>query len=134
MNSTSTVAVIIQAVLAGSSLGGSAAPARGAASSNSAGRKAMSDRNFMRTPPKVGAWPHPKQAYLLLGRDVLGVEAEAAARAVGEPVAQRQAHGAEGDLLPRHPVFLHQPDLQAFLAGLEAEVEDARPVKEVHLV
>src|ERR1051325_49345 len=37
--------------------------------------------------------------------DILRVEAEGAAAAVGEPVPERRRHGAEGDFLPRDRRF-----------------------------
>src|SRR6266850_5925366 len=67
-------------------------------------------------------------------RQVLGVEAEGPALAVGEPALERQADRAEGDLLPRDRRLLDEGHFQRFLAGLELEVAQPGAVEEVHLV
>src|SRR5688572_33408467 len=62
------------------------------------------------------------------------MEAESAATAVGEPALEREADGAERDLLPRNLGLLPERNLETFLAGLEFESQHARPVEKVHLV
>src|SRR6185436_20345257 len=65
---------------------------------------------------------------------ILCVEAEAALRAIGEPVAQGRADGAKRDFFPGNARFLEQRHLQGLLAGLEAELAHPGPVVEVDLV
>src|SRR3990172_4785016 len=137
MKSTSTVAVIIHAVLAGSSLGGSAARAAGAWSSSVAsntGNDLIQRRIIMVDPPcffigffRCTAAPAGRIPQLLY---VFSVEAVLAAGAVGEPVFQRQAHGAERNVLPGDLRFIEQRDLEALDAGPELEVRQASPVEQ----
>ena len=61
------------------------------------------------------------------------MKAVVAARAVGEPVLERQAHGAEGDVLPGQLRLLEQGHFQALDAGLELQIEQAGAVEQVHL-
>src|SRR5687767_14520903 len=123
MNSTSTAATSIHAVLAASSFGGSAARA---ASGTQASRRTAAI--FFMTTLR---WALARN---LLRNDVLGVEPEPPLRPVREPALERCADGPEGDLGPGDAGFLDQGDLQRFLAGLEIEVEEARAVEEVDLV
>src|ERR1700741_1429824 len=141
MNSTSTEAVIIQAVLAGSSFGAAAAGAW--ASASGACTRMRSSRPvlcsiFIRASPfcvVLVRAPHRKEAYLsLTGVEILGMKPERAARAVGEPALEGEPDGAEGDVLPRDLVFIPERHFQRLLARLELERAQARPVKQVHLV
>ena len=75
--------------------------------------------------------PHHMEESLL---DVFGVEAERSPGAIGEPVLEGEADGAERDVLPGHLGFLEQRHFQAFHAGLEIEVQQPRAVEDVHLV
>src|SRR3970040_1530764 len=62
------------------------------------------------------------------------MKAEGACLAVGEPALERQADGAEGDVLPRYAAFLEQRHFERLFARLEFQAEEARAVEKVHLV
>src|SRR6185503_12363398 len=84
---------------------------------------------------EIFLWPRvPSQYGAQILLDVFGVETVRAARAVGEPVLQGQAHRAEGNVLPWNLRFFEQRYFQAFIARLELEIEQARPVEHVDLV
>src|SRR3954468_13173009 len=108
MNRTSTEAVSIQAVSAGSSFGAAAgaACARTTGTCPSIARsRALCCRIFIQPPLFM---KHTS------GEQVLGVEAEASLRAIGEPVPQGRADRAKGDIRPGNARLLEQLDLQRF--------------------
>src|SRR5512139_174537 len=105
MNRTSTVAVIIHAVLAGSSFGGSAAPTRGACVRKSAKRRFPSVRRTMGSLPswckkRMSAPLHAPSGSIPDLFQVFSVEAEGAAGPIREPMLQGDSDGAERDVLP----------------------------------
>src|SRR5262245_58075347 len=127
MDSTSTEAVIIQAVLAGSSFGAGAgawASASGACTRTRSSHPIACSFFTLSLPfclVLVRA-AHREEAYLsLAGGEVLGVKAEGAAAAVGEPALEREADGAKRDVLPWNPVFFPERHLERLLARLEVE-------------
>src|SRR5688572_5877120 len=118
--STSTAAVIIHAVFAGSSFGGAAgACARAEVERNNSENST--------TPPDLLFIPaSPEWCGLFY---VLRMEAESAAAAIREPVLQGQADGAERDVLPRDAGFLPERDLERLLARLEFQRGEPRAVE-----
>src|SRR5258706_12347145 len=85
-------------------------------------------------PPPFSAASCHLTKHILIGKNVLGVEAEAAFRAVLEPALEGRADGEEGDLAPRNRGFFEQRDLEGLLAGLEVQLEKARAVEKMHLI
>src|ERR1700694_4997058 len=71
---------------------------------------------------------HAPQLYrrsILARRDVFGVKAESPLSAIGEPVPQGRAQGAEGDLLPGNPPLVEERYLERLLPG--SKPEDTQP-------
>src|SRR5436309_2702232 len=125
MKSTSAEATIIHAVSAPFSFGASAASASGACT-----RKVTAKTRTCTT--DLRASMQPPHFFQLC--DVFGVEAERSLAAVREPVLERHADRAKGDLLPGDLAFLHHRHFQCLFARLEFEVAQPRPVVKVHLV
>src|SRR5687767_15417941 len=123
MNSTSTAATSIHAVLAASSFGGSAASAASGAQASRRNAAIF----FMTTL----RWALARN---LLRNDVLGVEPELPLGPVREPALEGCADGREGDLGPGKAGFPDKGDLQRFFAGLEIRVEGRGGVEKVDRV
>src|SRR5688572_4091860 len=63
---------------------------------------------------------------------IFGVETEFRILQVLKIVLERDADGAESDLLPRDARFVAERHLERLLAGLEVELDHSREIEQMH--